>query len=150
MLDDYHHIRADTVHQLMRRLLRHLPPTLHLVILTRKDPPLHLNRLRLEQQITELRARDLRFTPAETGLFLQRRGVAPIDEQTLQTRQTRTEGWIAGRQLTSISLQNQEPRQFMARLGGHDHLLAGYLREEVLAQLPEAVTKARELVLLPA
>jgi LuxR family maltose regulon positive regulatory protein len=149
VLDDYHHIQSSAVHQVMRHLLRYLPPTLHLVILTRSDPPLHLGRLRIEQQITELRARDLGFTPVETRLFLQRRVVQPLDDETLQTLQTRTEGWIAGLQLASISLQSQEPRQFVAHFRGSDQLLVGYLVEEVMAQLPATVQEFLQRTALP-
>jgi LuxR family maltose regulon positive regulatory protein len=149
VLDDYHHIQSSAVHQVMRHLLRYLPPTLHLVILTRSDPPLHLGRLRIEQQISELRARDLRFAPVETRLFLQRRVVQPLDDETLQTLQTRTEGWIAGLQLASISLQSQEPRQFVAHFRGSDQLLVGYLVEEVMAQLPATVQEFLQRTALP-
>ena len=69
VLDDYHRIHAHEVHQLLRQLLRYLPPRLHLVILTRTDPPL-LGRLRAAGQITEIRVDDLRFGAAETRRYL--------------------------------------------------------------------------------
>ena len=62
VLDDYHLITAQTIHDAVSFLLRHLPPQMHLVISTRADPPLALSGLRARGQMTELRAADLRFT----------------------------------------------------------------------------------------
>jgi len=145
VLDDYHHIRAREVHDILRHLLRYLPPALHLVILTRFDPPLHLGRLRVDQQISELRAADLRFGPEETSQFLARRlrhaGVDTMtDEMTgdvAETLRARTGGWITGLELASISLQQQELPDFPDHFHGNDRLLVSYLVEEVMAQLPE-------------
>lgn len=139
VLDDYHVIRASEVHEFMRQLLRYLPPSLHLVILTRKDPPLSLGRLRVEGQITELRAADLRFALTETRSFLQRRVDQPLDDEALQVLHARTDGWVIGLQFASTALQRQEMHQFLAHFHGSDRLLVGYLVEEVMAQLPEPV-----------
>ena len=70
VLDDYHAIDAQPVDQALTFLVEHLPPQLHLVIATREDPPLPLARFRARGQLTELRATDLRFTPAEAADFL--------------------------------------------------------------------------------
>jgi len=67
VLDDYHLITAAPVHQLLRFLLERQPPTMHLVLNTREDPPLLLPRLRVRGQVTEVRQRDLRFTPEEAA-----------------------------------------------------------------------------------
>jgi LuxR family maltose regulon positive regulatory protein len=70
ILDDYHLIEAQPIHDALIFLLEHLPPQMHLVIATREDPPLSLARLRARGQLIELRAADLRFTTAETAEFL--------------------------------------------------------------------------------
>ena len=64
VLDDYHVIDAASVHEAMTFLLDHLPPQLHVVITSRADPPLPLPRLRARDELVEVRATDLRFTPA--------------------------------------------------------------------------------------
>jgi LuxR family maltose regulon positive regulatory protein len=74
VLDDYHVIDEPTIHDSLALLLRHLPPQLHLAIASRSDPPLPLARLRAGGQLTELRERDLRFTPGEAAAFLQECG----------------------------------------------------------------------------
>jgi LuxR family maltose regulon positive regulatory protein len=137
VLDDYHLIRSDEVHGVMRHLLRYRPEQLHLVILSRSDPPLHLGRLRIEQQITELRAGDLRFAVEETRQFLDRRLGQSLDNAALNLLHARTEGWITALQLSSIALQGQDPQQFLATFRGNDRLLVGYLVEEVMAHLAE-------------
>ncbi|TEU22071.1 MAG: hypothetical protein E3J21_00800 [Anaerolineales bacterium] len=70
VLDDYHVIKAEAIHNALTFLLDHLPSQLHLVIATRADPPLPLARLRARGQLTELRQSDLRFTTDEAAAFL--------------------------------------------------------------------------------
>ena len=65
VLDDYHVITDTRVHEQLEFLIGYLPPSLHLVIAGRYDPPLPLARMRARGQLTEIRADDLRFTPAE-------------------------------------------------------------------------------------
>ena len=80
VLDDYHVIDSKPVDQALTFLLEHLPPQMHLVITTREDPHLPLARLRARGQLTELRAADLRFTPAEAAEFLnQVMGLEPLE-----------------------------------------------------------------------
>lgn len=141
VLDDYHLITSPEVHALVNHLLHYPPPPLHLVILTRADPPLHLARLRLEQMVTELRLADLRFNLAETGSLLEGRLGRPLAAELVQTLHARTEGWVSGIQLAGIALQREDPRQFLARFHGGEHLLSAYLLEEVLAQLPSDLSE---------
>ena len=70
VLDDYHLIEAQPIHDALTFLLEHLPTQMHLVIATRQDPNLPLGRLRARDQLTELRAADLRFTHSEAAEFL--------------------------------------------------------------------------------
>jgi LuxR family transcriptional regulator, maltose regulon positive regulatory protein len=72
VLDDYHVIDARPVDDALAFLLGHLPPRMHLAIATREDPRLPLARLRARDQLTELRAADLRFTLSEAAEFLNR------------------------------------------------------------------------------
>jgi ATP/maltotriose-dependent transcriptional regulator MalT len=81
ILDDYHLIEAQSVHDALAFLLRRLPSPLHLVIATREDPPLPLARLRARGQLTGLRALDLRFTYSKAAEFLNQTNllVVPLD-----------------------------------------------------------------------
>ena len=75
-------------------LLEHLPPQMHLVITTREDPHLPLARLRTRGQLTELRAADLRFTPAEAAEFLNRVMGLSLSEEDIATLETRTKAGL--------------------------------------------------------
>ena len=72
VLDDYHFIQTPSIHQQIAALLKHQPPQMHLILITRQDPLLPLARLRARGQMLEIRQEDLRFTPSETADFLKR------------------------------------------------------------------------------
>jgi LuxR family maltose regulon positive regulatory protein len=139
ILDDYHAIAASAVHESVSALLDHLPPHLHLIIASRADPPLPLARLRVRGELAELRAADLRFTPAETAAFLHDSMRLPLAPGDIATLGRRTEGWAAGLQLAGLSLQGQSPEQitaFVAAFGGSHHYIVDYLIDEVLSKQP--------------
>jgi LuxR family transcriptional regulator, maltose regulon positive regulatory protein len=137
VLDDYHHIESEAVHESVNFLLDHLPPLAHLVIITRSDPPLQLARRRGQRALCEVRAADLRFTVDEAGELINavmRLGLGPDDIAALEKR---TEGWIVGLQMAAISLQDvADPHAFVAAFRGDDRYVADYLLEEVLQRQP--------------
>jgi LuxR family maltose regulon positive regulatory protein len=140
VLDDYHLIQERRIHEALALLLQHMPPHMHLALTTRADPPLPLARLRVRDQITEVRAADLRFTPAEAAHFLNERmglGLTPADVAALDAR---TEGWIAGLQLAALSLRDEpDTTQFIESFAGSDRYVLDYLMEEVFTRQPQAV-----------
>jgi LuxR family maltose regulon positive regulatory protein len=140
VLDDYHLIQAQTIHQALVFLLENLPPRLHLVIATRQDPPLFLSRLRARDQITELRAADLRFTSTEAADFLNQVMGLNLSSRDIAELESRTEGWIAGLQLAAISMQGRKDRTgFIKSFTGGHRLVLDFLIEEVLRQQPESI-----------
>ena len=140
VLDDYHVIDANPIDHALTFLVEHLPPQMHLVIATREDPPLPLARLRARGQLTELRAADLRFTPAEAAEFLTQVMGLNLSAEDIAALETRTEGWIAGLQLAAISLQGQQDTtSFITSFTGSHHFVLDYLVEEVLQQQPERI-----------
>ncbi len=108
VLDDYHVIDSKPVDDALTFLLEHLPPQMHLVIATREDPHLPLARFRARGQLTELRAADLRFTPAEAAEFLNQVMGLNLSAEDISTLETRAEGWIAGLQLAALSMQGKK------------------------------------------
>src|SRR2546426_1904263 len=140
VLDDYHVITAQPIHRAVTYLLDHLPPQLHLVIVTRADPPLSLARLRARGHLTEIRAADLRFTAEETAAFLTRALGLELSAQDIATLEARTEGWIAGLRLAALSMGGRKdiPGFLEAFTGSHRYII-DYLVEEVLARQPELV-----------
>lgn len=141
VLDDYHLITEPRIHELLVFLLDNLPPSLHLVIGTREDPPLPLPRLRARGQITEIRQRDLRFTIDETQDFLQATMRLSLPDESVSALQTRTEGWVTGLQLAALALQST-PEQadcFIESFAGDDRYVMDYLMGEVLDRAPHKV-----------
>jgi len=140
ILDDFHMIEQESIHQALIFLIENLPPQLHLVISTRQDPFLSLGRLRAQNQLTELRAVDLRFSSAETAEFFNRSMGLNLSSEDINDLETRTEGWVAGLQLAAISMQGHENRkEFIKSFTGGHRLVLDFLIEEVLSQQPEEV-----------
>ncbi len=140
VLDDYHHISAQPVHDVVASLLEFMPPNLYLVISTRADPPLPLARLRGRGQITELRQNDLRFSVTEAAEFLVQVMGLSLAPEHVTALTNRTEGWVAGLQMAAVSLQDRvDVAEFIdAFTGSHRHIL-DYLSEEVYRHQPADV-----------
>jgi len=135
VLDDYHLIENQPVHNAVSFLLENLPLQMHLVITTREDPLLPLSRLRARGQLTELRATDLRFTIDETAEFLNQVMGLDLSTDDVAALETRTEGWIAGLQLAALSLRGQtDTSKLIQSFTGSNRLVLDYLIEEVLNQ----------------
>src|SRR5262245_36657029 len=120
VLEDYHVITAPQIHAMMVFLLDHLPPTLHLIMTTRSDPPLPLARLRAQSDLTELRAVDLRFSPAETQTFFQHVLARPLAPALLERLDACTEGWVTGLRLVALTLHGRpatDPQMLEHMLG---------------------------------
>ena len=140
VLDDYHAVDSKPVDEALSFLLKNLPPQMHLVITTREDPDLPLSKLRARGQLTELRASDLRFTPAEAAQFLNQVMGLNLSEVDITALETRTEGWIAGLQLAALSMQgHSNATSFIQTFTGSNHFVLDYLVEEVLHQQTEVV-----------
>ncbi|HSB65247.1 MAG TPA: LuxR C-terminal-related transcriptional regulator [Anaerolineales bacterium] len=141
VLEDYHTINTQSIHDFMSYLIDHQTQQIHLVIISRSDPPLPLARLRAHAQLTEIRQSDLALTNAETEEFLvQLMGLALSSEQLLDLER-RTEGWAAGLHLAALSMRQSSniPAFIQTFSGGHDYI-ADYLTGEVL-ELQDEMTK---------
>jgi LuxR family transcriptional regulator, maltose regulon positive regulatory protein len=138
ILDDYHLIKTQSIHQALIFLLDHLPEQMHLILTARADPPLPIARLRARNQLNELRAADLRFTREEAAFFLNKVMGLTLSVDEIMALESRTEGWAAGLQLAALSMQGREDvSEFIeAFSGSHKHVLT-YLAEEVLERRPE-------------
>jgi ATP/maltotriose-dependent transcriptional regulator MalT len=140
VLDDYYVIDSKPVDAALTFLLDHVPPQMHLVIATREDPNLPLARYRAQGQLTELRADDLRFTPAETAEFLNRVMGLNLSAEDTVALASCTEGWIAGLQLAALSMQGlRDTAEFIQSFTGSHRFVLDYLLEEVLHKQPESI-----------
>ncbi len=140
VLDDVHVLDGPEVHPILQLLLDRLPPRMHLVLATRVDPPLHLSRLRARGQLTEIRARDLRFTSQEAADFLNQAMRLSLSTADVEALEERTEGWAVGLQMAALSLQGRrDAESFIAQFTGSHRFVLDYLTDEVLSRQPEPV-----------
>ncbi len=142
VLDDYQVISEPAIHAQLSYLLEHQPPSVHLILLSRTDPPLSLPRLRARDQVLEVRTEHLRVTVEGTMAFFQDVMGIELPEAALQEITTRTEGWWVGLQLLGLSLRySADPVETLEELGGSQRYILDYLVEEVLQQQPAAVQR---------
>jgi LuxR family maltose regulon positive regulatory protein len=136
VLDDYHLVVADDIHESISYFLDHLVPSVQLVIATRSDPPLPLARLRASGELFEVRSDRLGFSDVEVAEFLRRRFSMDLDAPEIEVLAARTEGWPAALQLAGLSLQGMhDPKEFVERFGGDDRSVVDYLISEVMAKI---------------
>ena len=140
VLDDYHLIDSRQVDEALAFFVERLPPQMHMIIATREDPHLPLARSRARGQLTELRAADLRFNPAEAADFLNRVMSLNLSAEDVSALEARTEGWIAGLQMAALSMQGRsDTSSFIQSFTGSHRFILDYLIEEVLSRQPENI-----------
>ncbi len=140
VLDDYHAIQDGAVHRVVARLLDHMPRQMHLVIITRQDPPLPLARLRARGEINEIRAGDLRFNRKEAQHLLEQTVGEKLSEEVVAALESRTEGWAAGLRLAALSMRGKTDHAYFVRaFSGCNRSVVDYLADEVISRQPPAV-----------
>src|SRR5215204_4942386 len=140
VLDDYHVIHSGPVHEATSFLLEHLPENVHLVISSRADPPIPLAKLRARDQVTEIRAAELRFTIEEASAFLKGVMGLTLSAADVAALEEVTEGWIAALQLAALSMRDREDVSgFVETFSGSNRHVLDFLAEEVLERQPEGM-----------
>ncbi len=133
VIDDYHVIQSQQIHQMFRTLLEHLPQLMQVILISREDPPFPLAKLRASKKLFELRISQLRFTETEVRTFFLQQPNLVLEELQLQHLIIRTEGWIAGLQLAALSMQGlKDVDRFIEAFTGSHSYIMDYLIEEVL------------------
>ena len=144
VLEDFQPEPGSALAEDVTLLLRHASPAVRLVVVARRDPPLHLHRRRLSGELAELRTADLAFTEKETAALLAQHGVTLAGAAVRRLTQ-RTEGWAAGLRLAAMSMAGHpDPARFVERFAGDEEAVVSYLAEEVL----DAQTAATRHMLL--
>jgi LuxR family maltose regulon positive regulatory protein len=140
VLDDFHVIHAQSILDMLSFLLERLPPQVHLVIISRTDPPIPLSRLRAQDQLVDIRISQLRFTLDEITAFLNEVMGLGLSSADIASLERRTEGWIAGLQLAALSMKgSDDAHSFVSAFTGSHHYIVDYLVEEVLRLQPESL-----------
>ncbi len=145
VLDDFHVLQSQPVLELLTRILEHIPPPLHIVLISRTDPPLPLARMRARGQLLEIRSEALRFSEDEIALFYGNLLGLEVSRPDISAIEARTEGWAAGLQLAGLAMQSlsgqagRDTHNFISDFTGSHTYIMDYLTEEVLRQQPEPV-----------
>ncbi|GHO47858.1 LuxR C-terminal-related transcriptional regulator [Ktedonospora formicarum] len=141
VLDDYHIIDTPQIHESLNFFIEHLPPDLHLILITRADPPFALARFRVRGELIELYSADLRFTQEEAQAFLSLGAINVPSPEMIQQLYNRLEGWPAGLRLLSLALQRcrdqREIASVVSSFTGSQSALQEYFVSEILSVQPE-------------
>lgn len=133
VLDDFHLINNTEIFNLLVYLLDHVPSTIHVAILTRSDPSLAIARLRSQHQLLEFRSSDLCFSTNDIHVLFNKKLKIKLSAEDASSLETKTEGWIAGLQLTALSMFGHDNiSAFVKALKGDNRYIMDYLIEEVL------------------
>jgi LuxR family maltose regulon positive regulatory protein len=139
-LDDCHHIQDESVLELLAELLKNPIQLMHLVMVSRRDPPLPIYRLRAQGRLTEIRTQGLRFSVAETATFLNEALGTQVDPTTSKVVGEKTEGWVTGLQLAALSMQQRgdvDPRLLEPQADAQ--YVMEYLFAEVFSHQPPEI-----------
>ncbi len=141
VLDDLHLIDDAAVYAFLTRLIQHSTNQMHLVLITRIDPPLPLNRWRAQGKLHEIRAHDLGFSLPETTTFLSQNLATTPDPAVVSMLHERTEGWVVGLRLALLTLRaHADDAEFATHLEStNSRYIVDYLVDDVLAQQPASV-----------
>ncbi|GHO59929.1 LuxR C-terminal-related transcriptional regulator [Ktedonobacter robiniae] len=142
ILDDYHLIEAQVIHDSLVFFLDHLPKHVHLVLASRHELPFSIASLRAKRHLVELHSADLSFTSAEAEVFFAQTEHLALAKADIEMLMERTEGWITGLQLAALSLYSlQDTAQFISSFKGSHRFILSYLVDEVLERQPEHVQR---------
>jgi LuxR family transcriptional regulator, maltose regulon positive regulatory protein len=140
VVDDVHELGAEAQRQLELLIMR-ATPQLRFVFASRHDLRLGLHRLRLEGELAEIRAEDLKLTLAEARELFAAAGVE-LSGPAVAVLHERTEGWAAGLRLAALaSAGHPDPGRFAAEFSGTERTVADYLLAEVLDRQEERVRR---------
>src|SRR6185295_9757892 len=134
VLNDFHVIQEPSIHALMSLLIRRLPSTIQLVIVSREEPPFHVALLRERRELAEVRADDLRFDRTEAVALVEGASSRPLAPHLVADAVDRSEGWAAGlRLLTLVSSQSGSAPTGPAPLAARERqVVDAFLWDEVL------------------
>ncbi len=142
-LDDVQDIRDSDVMYLLDALLGQPLPGLHVMLLSRLEPPLPLAKLRMRGQVTDIRSQDLRFSAHEAATFLQHAIDVPLTDEAIAALVEDTEGWVAGLRLATLTLRHGggDIDRRIASLHAENRYITAFLIDDVLSHVPPDIAK---------
>ena len=143
VLDDYQFIKDTSINAFIEQILRQPIPSLHLILISRRDPALPLSTLRSKINMVEIRVQDLRFSRSESRLLVEKKANLSLLEEDLNELVKRTEGWIAGLHLTALTLRNQPNiSEILKCLPEDNRYVVDYIVAEVISKQPQQFQEA--------
>ena len=151
VLDDYHLIQEQTIHDLLNELLLHPQQNLHLVIGTRIDPPFSLVTLRGKGWVTEVRVPSLRFNQEESLTLFKKMTGTGFDEKSLAEINAKAEGWVTGLRLAALAMSHRIGREIVElKLSLNNRYISEYLLSEILAKQAATLSDCMLKTSIPA
>jgi LuxR family maltose regulon positive regulatory protein len=136
VLDDYQVIHHDFIHNLVREIISHAPEQVHIILISREEPPFSLAGMRARDDILEIRMNDLRFSRQEILAFMNEKMGLRLDDAQIDLLLGRTEGWAAGIQLAALSIREAVSTDSLFKeLSGSNRYILEFLMQEVLDRL---------------
>lgn len=142
VLDDVHLIDNKLIFEILSTLIEYKPPHLILILSTRSDPPLPLARLRSQNEILEFRSNDLSFSQNDISNLFNKKLKLNLSDGSIKILKQKTEGWIAGLQLSALTFKGKEDvAGYIEKMAGDNRYIMDYLMEEVLNNQSEELNK---------
>lgn len=133
VFDDFHLINNQEIIKAVSYFLEYIPGNIHLALLSRSDPNLPIAKLRSQNQLVELRSSDLSFATNDIAVLFNKTLKLKLKMDDIKSLEKKTEGWIAGLQLTAMSIQgSDDASSFINNLAGNNRYIMDYLLEEVI------------------
>lgn len=140
--DDYHCVGNSETDELIELLLNLAPENFQVVVASRTRPQFGLAALRVRDELREVTATQLRFDLSEATEFLNDVRNLKLNHGQVEKIHEHSEGWIAGLQLASLSLQDPDRRDgFIDSFSGRLQDIADYLASDVLSQQSEEIQR---------
>ena len=140
VLDDFQMLNDKEVFRFFDQWLRFPPPNVHLSMITRRDPPLNINKLRNSGRMIEIRMDDLCFSPEEILELFKNLLDVELSDKSIKLLQDKTEGWVIGLRLASMTIKDEEDvEKILAAFEDNMDSVSDYLISEVLSKQPDYI-----------
>ncbi|MDQ1730165.1 MAG: hypothetical protein QOK10_324 [Pseudonocardiales bacterium] len=137
VLDDYQLISNRAIQQSLRSFVEFLPPMLRLVISSRRKPALPIAKLRARGRLVDFGVDGLRLSREEAAQLLRAQSHSELSEHQVDVLYDRTEGWVAGLHLASLSIgAGPRANDPVAHGAAGGRIIEDYLLDEVLRRQP--------------
>ena len=139
VLDDYQQVAPHSpLHDMLKEGFLALDSHVHVIVMSRDDPPPEMTILKARRLLRTLSDGDLRFDRTETERFLALETGRALDCQAVQTAYDYTKGWAAGLVLIS-SHYRQHPNRLNEPPSRIPEDIFNYFSHELFNRQPSAI-----------